>query len=255
MKTALYSAVEAAVAADQIRGERKSQQDAANWCEWAPGCFLMVLADGVGGAAGGEVASRLVADGFRNSFMENNIGDIRSRLLKALSDANRAVYGKKSEDPNLADMGTTLIGAAIANGKLHWVSVGDSPLWLIRKGIAERLNENHSMGGLLDMRAAAGEITPEEAKQSVQRSILLEAVQGQDIHYVDAPSEPTSLAYGDAVIAASDGVETCSDDELAAIVTAGRPSADDIVGAILDAVAAHKNPYQDNATLIVYRPR
>ncbi|MDE2958105.1 MAG: protein phosphatase 2C domain-containing protein [Bacteroidota bacterium] len=247
--------MEAAVAKGQIRGGRGSQQDAAEWCQWEPGCFLMILADGIGGTAGGEVASRVAVDGFCNSFMESDHTEMPKRLREALTEANKAVYHKKMEVPDLAEMGTTLIGAAIENGKLSWISVGDSPLWLIREGRMHRLNENHSVGGLLDMRAAAGEITSEEAEQSTRRHILLEAIQGLDLQYVDAPTEPTQLVKSDTVIVASDGVETCSEEELAEISTAGRPSAADIVGAILDAIDTYKKPYQDNATLIVHKPR
>lgn len=246
---------QAAVAWGTIKGGRESQQDAANWVEWKKGKYLLVLADGIGGAAGGDVASETAVAGFAESFMKNPTAAVRSRLLAALEDANDAVCDKKRQVPALASMGTTLVGAAIVEAKLAWVSVGDSPLWLIRNGAIDRLNENHSIGGLLDMRAKAGEITAEEATNSRQRGVLLEAVQGEDMQYVDAPLEALDLLPGDTVIAASDGVETCSGEELCDIVTAGRPSATDIVGAILDAVAEHEWPGQDNATLIVYRPR
>ena len=247
--------MDAAVALDQIQGKRESQQDAADCLQWDKGSLLLVLADGIGGAAGGDVASRLVVDNFRDSFERNPGIGLRDRLLKALQDANEAIYTVKQTKPELAEMGTTLIGVAVANNQFYWVSVGDSPLWLIRNDTITRLNENHSMGGLLDMRAKAGEISAEEAAWSPQRGILLEAVQGAEIQYVDIPEEAFDLMPGDTVIAASDGVETCSEDELVAIVTAGRPSAADIVGAILDAVVEHGRPGQDNATLIVYRPR
>lgn len=246
---------QAAVAWGTIKGDRESQQDAAKWVEWKKGKYLLVLADGIGGAAGGDVASETAVASFVESFMKNPTAAVRSRLLAALKDANDAVCDEKRQAPALASMGTTLIGVAIAEAKLTWVSVGDSPLWLIRNGAIDRLNENHSIGGLLDMRAEAGEITAEEAANSRQRGVLLEAVQGEDIKYVDAPLEGYDLRPGDTVIAASDGVETCSGEELTDIVAAGRPSATDIVGAILDAVAEHEWPGQDNATLIVYRPR
>ncbi len=247
--------MQAAIALDQIQGGRESQQDAACCLEWERGSYLLVLADGIGGTFGGEVASRVAVDGFRDSFVQSSQQDLRRRLLAALEDANGAVLDGKEDDSKLAEMGTTLVGVAIAKDQLFWVSVGDSPVWLIRNGAIDRLNENHSIGGLLDMRAAAGEITPEAAAQSRRRGILLEAVQGGKISYVDAPKEALDLQSGDTVIVASDGVETCATGELVEIVTAGRPSASDIAAAILDAVGAHNRPGQDNATLIVYRPR
>ena len=115
------------------------------------------------------------------------------------------------------------------------------------------MNENHSIGGVLDRRAAAGEITVQEAAEDAERSRLLEAVLGEDIKRVDAPPDPLPLQPGDLVILASDGVETCSLEELREIA-AGPSSSAGLVGAILQAVEAHALPSQDNATVIVLRP-
>ena len=84
---------------------------------------------------------------------------------------------------------------------------------------------------------------------------LLAAVQGSEIQHVDAPAEPHRLNPGDILIAASDGLETCSQDELVQIVTAGRPSAPDIVEAVLESVVETDRLGQDNASLVVYRYR
>lgn len=237
----------------QIQGRRESQQDACSHLEWEKGHDLLILTDGMGGAAGGELAGRTAAEEFRNTFLESKEENPRRRLLAALDGANNAIYAEKLLNSALSDMGTTLIGAVVVHDLLYWVSVGDSPLWLITDGQIIRLNADHSVGGLLDMRARAGEISWEEAKRSHQRHILLEAVQGADLEYIDAPAEPHQLQPGDTVILASDGIETCSLDELLEIVTAGRPSPSDIVEAVLEAVISHNRPGQDNATLVVYR--
>lgn len=237
----------------QIQGRRESQQDFCAHVEWDSGQYLLVLTDGMGGASGGELAGRAAADGFKNAFLSDEQKDSRRRLLSALDGANTAVYEKKYNNPALLDMGTTLVGVAVVHDKLHWVSVGDSPLWLITGDKIIRLNADHSIGGLLDLRAHAGEITWEEARRSNQRNMLLAAVQGTDLEYIDAPLEPYQLQPGDTVILASDGIETCSLDELTEIVTAGRPSPSDIVDVVLEAVVSHNRPGQDNATLVVYR--
>ena len=243
------------VAAGQIQGSRKSQQDAYSYLEWDEGHHLLILADGIGGASGGKLAADVAVKEFQNAFVSCGKTNTRERLIGALRNANDALYDVKQDRADLSDMGTTLIGAAIVNHRLHWISVGDSPLWLIRRGQIIRLNEDHSIGGLLDMRARAGEISWNEAKDSDQRNLLLAAVQGSEIQHVDAPTEPHQLNPGDILIAASDGIETCSQDELVQIVTAGRPSAPDIVEAVLESVVQTDRVGQDNASLVVYRYR
>ena len=237
----------------QIQGSREYQQDSCSHLEWKRGHYLLVLADGMGGVSGGDVAGKVAVEEFQHAFTSCRKMDIRERLLDALYSANDAIYGEKQKKPNLSDMGTTLVGVAIAHDQMYWVSVGDSPLWLINSKEILRLNQDHSIGGLLDMRARAGEISWEEAQQSHQRNMLLEAVQGRELEYIDAPSEPHHLLSGDTIIVASDGVETCSPNELREIVTAGRPSASDIVETVLDSVIEQNKPSQDNATVIVYR--
>ena len=105
------------------------------------------------------------------------------------------------------------------------------------------------------MRAQAGEISWEVANNSDKRNHLMSAVLGTQIDYVDAPADPIELNPGDVLICASDGIETCSQDEIFKIVTAGRPSPHDIVEVLLESVVAMNRPKQDNASLIVYRYR
>ncbi len=244
------------LAAGQIQGRRESQQDAYSYIEWDKGHYLLILADGIGGASGGKLAADLTVKEFQSAFIsDGNTDHTRERLIGALTHANDALCNKKEQDPNLSDMGTTLIGVAVVSHQFHWVSVGDSPLWLISGNEIIRLNEDHSIGGLLDMRARSGEISWEEARNSGQRNVLLSAVQGEEIQHVDAPPEPRQLNPGDILIAASDGIETCSQDELVQIVTAGRPSAPDIVDAVIEFVIDTDQPRQDNASLIVFRYR
>jgi len=246
--------MDAKVAAGQIQGHRESQQDAYSYAEWEENHHLLILADGIGGASGGKLAANIVVNEFQNAFTSHrNTNTTRDRLIASLTSANEALSHEKQRRPDLSDMGTTIVGVAIVNHQIYWVSVGDSPLWLIRGNHITRLNEDHSIGGLLDMRARSGKISWEEAQNSNQRNFLLSAVQGEEIQHVDAPVESSPLHPGDVLIAASDGIETCSQDEIVDIVTAGRPSAPDIVESVLEFVSVTDRPGQDNASLVVYR--
>ena len=247
-----HSPLEADIAWGQVQGERQSQQDRAACMSWPNGYHLMVLGDGMGGHAAGEVASGTVIESFRKAFVSGSELDPRERLFQALQAANYAIFDRSVAEPALQGMGTTLLAVVVAADALHWVSVGDSPLWLLRGREMHRLNEDHSIGGVLDRRAHAGEITYEEANQASGRSKLLEAVMGADIKRVDSPVAPLPLRGGDIVLLASDGVETCPCDELWKIAQT-ETSAADLVGVILQAVEAHALPAQDNATVVVLR--
>ena len=241
------------VAWDQIQGQRSSQQDCAVCIPIDSDQHLLVLADGLGGEVAGDVASAVAVRSFCSAYEAPAMPEEpRARLLAALQAANYAVHDRIVAEPALAGMGTTLIAAVVNGRKLRWVSVGDSPMWLFRNGAVRRLNANHSMAGALADQVAAGDMTAAEAAEAPNRSLLFEAVQGEDIELVDAPDAPEPLEPGDIVLLASDGVESCPLEELEAIVSHDQ-CPETLVKRILAAVEAHRLIFQDNATLIALR--
>ena len=241
------------IAWDQIQGRRKAQQDCAVCIPMDVSQHLLVLADGMGGHTAGDVASSAAVTSFCGAFEAPGMPEEPNERLKAaLEAANFALYDQIAAAPELAGMGTTLVAAVVEGRELRWVSVGDSPLWLIRDRAIRRLNADHSVAEELAERVATGEMTTAEAVMSPGGSLLLSALQGGDVDLVDIPEAPERLEPGDVVIVASDGAETCSLDELIALVGAEH-SAEDMVSRILAEVEGHQSVYQDNATLIVCR--
>ena len=112
----------------QIQAQRRSQQDLAACMSWPSGYRLMVLGDGMGGYAVGEIASGTVIENFRNAFVSGSELNPRERLFQALQASNYAIFDQSVVGPTLRGMGTTLLAAVVAADALHWVSVGDSPL-------------------------------------------------------------------------------------------------------------------------------
>jgi serine/threonine protein phosphatase PrpC len=242
------------VAWGQIKGTREYQQDYASVTSWPNGYQLLLLADGMGGHTSGDIASQLVVTTFKDSFIESDEPDFRRRLIAALDAANLKLYDAIQENTELSGMGTTIIAVIYDGMSIQWLSVGDSVLWLLRDGELKRLNQNHSMTAVLEQQVAAGEISSEEAATSAVRSQLLEAVMGQDIKLLDAPSSALELQKGDWLLLASDGVENCSTEEITTLVTNGtKPTADELTKQILSAVEQQQRPSQDNATLITLR--
>ena len=242
------------IAWDQIQGRRQSQQDCAVCVPMGGEQHLLVLADGMGGHAAGDVASSVAVTSFCGAFEAPGMPDEPSeRLMAALEAANCAIHDRTAAEPELTGTGTTLVAAVVQGRELRWVSVGDSPLWLVRRGEIRRLNANHSVAGELAEQVAAGVMTAAEAAEAPGRAMLYSALLGGDIDLVDIPETPERLESGDVVMIASDGVETCGPDELIGIVHDGDDAAAELVDRVLAAVEDREIDYQDNATLIVCR--
>ncbi len=172
-----------------------------------------------------------------------------------LQHANEAIAATVDVNPLLSGMGSTLVGVTFGRDGVEWVSVGDSPLILYRRGEIAYLNEDHSMAPELDRLAEAGEITEEEARRDPRRHMLRSAVTGDDIDLVDVSKRPLQVEPGDYIILASDGLQTLDEAEIVRIITAyAGDGATAVANALIRAVEAVKDPHQDNATVVVVRP-
>lgn len=242
-------------------GARSYQEDAVLvWAAPPPAeapeegtLLLTVLADGMGGHVGGALASRTVCEWFVAVYTRS-AGPTHERLAAALESANTAIALKVEAQPNLSGMGSTLIGAAFGPDGLEWISVGDSPMYLVRRGEIAALNEDHSLAPALDRMAAEGRITAEQALSDPRRHMLRSAVTGEDIELVDRSHKPLALEPGDHVVLASDGILTIDPDEIARVVSAyADDSPEAIATALIRAVEQAGEMHQDNTTVVVVR--
>jgi protein phosphatase len=249
-----------------IRGQRSYQEDTAMIWPGA-GPFRLdalpavangqeltaVLADGMGGHAGGAIASRKACEAFLVRASQAT-GPNRERLLAGLEAANTSLAAIVDENPMLAGMGSTLVGVMFGSDGAEWVSVGDSPLLLYRAGEIALLNEDHSLAPELDRLAAEGHMTEDEARRDPRRHMLRSAVTGDEIDLVDISGKPLKLEKGDYVILASDGLQTLEAQEIQRIVAA---YAEDGPGAVANAlirgVESMRDPHQDNTTVVAVR--
>ncbi|HRY07719.1 MAG TPA: SpoIIE family protein phosphatase [Hyphomicrobiaceae bacterium] len=217
------------------------------------GSIVAVLADGMGGHAGGALASRMVCEHFLDACVSRN-GPVPDRLIEALRVANSAVARKVAQNPMLSGMGSTLVGARFGDEGVEWVSVGDSPLLLYRGGEIALLNEDHSLAPELDRLVAAGRMSEEEARHDPRRHMLRSAVTGDEIDMVDVSRCPLKLEMGDYVILASDGVHTLETAEIARLISAyASEGAQAVAKALIREVELLREPHQDNATVIAVR--
>ncbi|MEM6635182.1 MAG: protein phosphatase 2C domain-containing protein [Pseudomonadota bacterium] len=242
-------------------GRREYQEDAvvADFPCGSDGGFA-VLADGMGGHAAGDIASKLVVTEvfselmFRTADPDEFEAHSTEILTGVAYAANECLKSHVEKNPDTHGMGATLVAPVIFGSKLFWVSVGDSPLYLFRGGILEQINEDHSMAPQIDLMAASGMLDPEVARNHPDRNALTSVIFGEAIAQIDCPSEPLELHSGDMVVLASDGLQFLSNDEIAALLKAraSRPSAD-IAQTLLTALERLEDPDQDNISICVIK--
>ena len=198
---------------------------------------LFAVADGMGGAQAGEVASKLAA-----GAVKERGADVESLI----QEANRRVHQRSLEDPNTSGMGTTLTVAEVEDGAVSIGHVGDSRAYLVRDGSLEQLTEDHSLVGEL-MRT--GKLSAEEAETHPQRSMITRAL-GTDPN-VDVDLFSVEPRDGDLFLLCSDGLTSMVDDrEILRLVGEQRGDLDGLVKALIK--AANKGGGEDNITVIAF---
>lgn len=238
---------------DQI-GRRELQEDWKAIARTKQGAILMVVADGMGGHVGGEIASRTVGSAFVDNFLNSDDGEVSQRLLQSLTAANNAIAAEIVENPELSGMGTTLLAVLINGMELYWLSVGDCRLWRFAKGVLTKINADHSYGAWLDAEANAGRLSHEEARQSPDRHALRSVIEGAEVELIELSNKPLTLRIGDVVLLASDGVDTLEEAAICEICCNARnDTAARIGNAIAAAINDAQRPHQDNMTLVIGR--
>jgi PPM family protein phosphatase len=204
---------------------------------------LFAVADGMGGAQAGEVASRLAAAALK----ERGAGTGGERRIVALiQEANRRVYDRSHEDPNVSGMGTTMTVALVEDGQVAFGHVGDSRAYLIRDGSMEQLTEDHSLVAEL-MRS--GKLSPAEAETHPQRSVITRAL-GTDPD-VDVDTFTIAARTGDLFLLCSDGLTTMVPNEtILDLVERHREDMDKALRALVS--AANKGGGEDNITVVAF---
>ncbi|MCL5283769.1 MAG: Stp1/IreP family PP2C-type Ser/Thr phosphatase [Armatimonadetes bacterium] len=215
--------------------------------------YLLIVADGVGGASGGEVASMMVTSLLPDilveqlsSYDEINADILSEALIGSIKETNRRVWERSQSDPDLSGMGTTCIVAAVVKDVVVAANVGDSRIYLCRNGLLTQVNQDHS---LIQEYSRLGELTPNELKQSRIRNVITRAVG------ITSDVEPDryvfNLSNGDAILLCSDGLTNMVDlNEIAAVlgmIANPQAAAEKLVG------LANKHGGEDNVSVILAR--
>jgi protein phosphatase len=205
---------------------------------------FFAIADGMGGAQAGEVASRLAARALEEGAGDDGGG--ADRIVELIQEANRRVYERSSEDPATSGMGTTMTVALVEGGTVSFGHVGDSRAYLIRDGELRQLTEDHT---LVQELMRSGKLTPEEAETHPQRSVITRAV-GTDPD-VDVDIFPVDAQSGDVFMLCSDGLtDMVGDEAMLRIVEENRGDLDAAAEALVS--TANRGGGEDNITVVLF---
>jgi PPM family protein phosphatase len=205
---------------------------------------LFAVADGMGGAQAGEVASKLAAA----ALAETDPGSLSGpeRLESLIQEANRRVYERASSDPATSGMGTTMTVALVERSGVTIGHVGDSRAYLVREGKLEQLTEDHS---LVNELLKSGKLSREEAEIHPQRSVITRAV-GTDPD-VDVDAFVVDASEGDIFLLCSDGLtDMVGDDDILETVEKYHDDLDRATKALVS--AANRGGGEDNITVIAF---
>ncbi len=205
---------------------------------------LFAVADGMGGAQAGEVASKLAAAALEDTDPGALAGS--ERVISLIQEANRRVYERSNADPSASGMGTTMTVALVEGDAVTFGHVGDSRAYLLRGGTMEQLTEDHS---LVNELLKSGKLSPEEAETHPQRSVITRAV-GTDPD-VDVESFTIETHEGDVFLICSDGLtDMVADEEIFAVLDRHHDDLDRATKALVS--AANRGGGVDNITVVAF---
>ena len=227
-----------AVASDTGRKRRRNEDS------YVVAPPLFAVADGMGGAQAGEIASKLAAAALEDTDLGTLSGE--ERVTSLIQEANRRVYERSNADPNASGMGTTITVALVEDAGVTIGHVGDSRAYRYREGSIEQITEDHS---LVNELMKSGKLSPQEAETHPQRSVITRAL-GTDPD-VDVDSFHVEAQTGDVFLLCSDGLTTMVDDD--SILGVLEQHHDDLDRATKSLVsAANRGGGEDNITVIAF---
>lgn len=244
---------------------RNVNQDTYVITKYSEKTCLCVVCDGMGGAKGGETASRLATEAFTrviSDFIRPYIGqkekgfsvnDVKKAMKRALVEANDAVYELSREDPRLRGMGTTLVAALIIGNSVFCLNVGDSRMYFMKGSKIKQITKDHSyVQHLIDI----GKLTKDDLEYQLNKNIITRAV-GTEIT-VDPDIFKSSVSDGTFVLLCTDGLcNYVNDETICDIVSNDSAKSIDEIGLNIKARrlidTANNNGGGDNITVAIIK--
>lgn len=225
-----------------------------------PALNLLVLSDGMGGVAHGEVASAMAVDIIATHCKETaqqptlpsleepraEFSERTNRLVSGIQLANHMIYQSAQQNQDQRGMGATILAAWLSETRTSLAHVGDSRAYLLRAGALEQLTADHS---LVAEQVRRGVLTPQQAEKSELQSVLTRALGTEEEIEVDA--DELALLDGDTLLLCSDGLTRMLPDQEIAATLQELPGAQEAADRLIELAKQHGG--QDNITVIVAR--
>jgi serine/threonine protein phosphatase PrpC len=234
---------------------RQRNEDAMGYFEPAePQVFdgkgsLFIVADGMGGHRGGEIASQLAVDTILDAYYASGESDPAKALDLAFKKANEAIIEKSQNDVSLYGMGTTCTALVVRKGEGFFAHVGDSRAYLFRGEELKQLTEDHSLVGEM---VRSGILTDEEARTHPRRNVITRSIGTHEELAVEFSKVPLPLVDGDVFVLCSDGLTSLvGQGELKAVLASNPPRA--ACEALVDLANEHGG--KDNVTVQIVKFR
>ncbi len=205
---------------------------------------MFAVADGMGGARSGEVASQIAVDEFKEQ--DAKAGGAEDLLARIAQSANRKIYELAQSDESHAGMGTTLTAALVGDGEISLGHVGDSRAYRFRDDELERLTQDHS---LVEELMRMGKLSPEDAEVDPRRSIITRALGPEPTVDVETCTYPAK--DGDVYLLCSDGLTGMVPEERMAEILRGRSSLEQAARQLVN--DANASGGKDNITVVLFK--
>lgn len=208
---------------------------------------IFVVADGMGGHRGGEIASKLAVDTIISTYYTSAQNDPCEALGAAFKKANKIILQKAVGDAELSGMGTTCTTMVVIGSNAYFAHVGDSRAYVLRDGKFEQITEDHSLVGEM---VRSGILSNEDAQHHPKRNVITRSLGTHEELETDCPLSPFKMSVGDVFLLCSDGLTSLVPDaEVADTLTSGSPK--DMCAALVD--LANDKGGKDNITVQVIK--
>ena len=250
-----YQPKELQVSAASLIGSRRNQQDSLCYTSLPDKGFLAVVCDGMGGLGGGELASYTACAGMVDAFEKCGDAQPADFFVRTASEIDVSVAGIADAEGVPIGAGTTLSAVWIKENCMHWISVGDSKIYLVRGHQTRCLTTPHNYKMLLDKRKQAGTITSEQYEAEFSRGEALISYIGMNgLKYMDVSMEGLELEAEDQIVLCSDGFyRQCPEENLAQCLENLSGDYETYASQLAEAVIRNQPRGMDNTTLILVR--